>query len=120
MTKATSAAKLFDQSKQFCMDLGLLPDLDNASRLLKSGAASVRGNINYRSRKDIVDIAEKPYTNEFGKQEAFGSICDRDLEYAERFVEATMSRFQGGVRNMTEASMYIIRCQRAEINKLKD
>ena len=75
MTKATNAAKLYDQSKQFCMDLGLLPDFDSASRL---------------------------------------------LEYAEKFVEATMSRFQGGVKNMTEASMYIIRCQRAEINKLKD
>jgi hypothetical protein len=120
MTKSTNAAKLYNQSKQFCMNLGLLPDFDNASRLLKSGATSVKGNLNYHSRKDIVDIALKPYTNEFGEQEAFGSICSRDLEYAEKFVEKTMSRFQGGVKNMTEASMHIIRCQRAEINKLKD
>ena len=120
MPKATNAAKLYGQSKQFCMDLGLIPDFDSASRLLRSGVSSVRGNLNYRTRRDIVDIAKKPYTNEFGKQEAFGSICYRDLEYAEKFVEATMSRFQGGVKNMTEASMYIIRCQRAEINKLKD
>jgi len=120
MTKSTNAAKLYEQSKQFCMDLGLLPDLENASRLLKSGASSVRGNLNYRTRKDVTDIALKPYTNEFGDQEAFGSICERDLEYAEKFVAKTMRRFQGGVQNMTEASMHIIRCQREEIKKLKD
>lgn len=119
MTKSNNAAKLYDQSKQFCLELGLLPDISNASRILKSGASSVRGNINYNRRKDITSIADKPYTNEYGQQEAFGTICDRDLEYAEKFVEKTMSRFQGGVKNMTEASMYIIRCQRAEIKKLK-
>jgi hypothetical protein len=73
---------------------------------------------NYYNRRDITDIEQKPYTNEFGEQEAFGSICDRNLEYAEDFVNKNMKKFQGGVKNMTEASLYIIHMQRQQIQKL--
>lgn len=115
----TTVAKVWNAAKQQCLDLGLPANESNAKKLIKRGGSSVRNMRNYLSRCEIMDIEEKPYTNEFGKQEAFGSICDRNMEYAERFVEKNMNKFQGGVNNMTMAAMYIMRRQREQLNKRK-
>lgn len=114
----TTANRIAAEARQACFDLGLAPSLPSIKRILKTGKTSLRNMKNYYSRKDITDIAKKPYTNEFGQQEAFGSICERNLEYAEGFVQKNMAKFEGGVNNMTEASFYIMRIQREQINKL--
>ena len=113
----TNANHFFAEAKQTCLDLGFTPNLKSARRVLKSGKSSIKGSNNYFARREIFDISEKPYTNEFGDQEAFGSICERNLEYAESFVENNMKKFQGGVKNMTDATLYIMRRQRQELNR---
>lgn len=114
----TNANQFFAEAKQTCLDLGFVPTIKSARRVLKTGKSSLRSMKNYYDRKEITDISEKPYTNEFGEQEAFGSICERNLEYAEGFVNKNMKKFQGGVKNMTEASLHIIHMQRIQIQKL--
>jgi hypothetical protein len=113
----TNANQFFAEAKQTCLDLGFVPTIKSARRVLKTGKSSLRSMKNYYDRKEITDISEKPYTNEFGDQEAFGSICERNLEYAESFVENNMKKFQGGVKNMTDATLYIMRRQRQELNR---
>ena len=115
----TVTANVWNTAKQQCLDLGMAPNENNAKKLIKRGGSSVKNMRNYVARNDITDIEQKPYTNEFGEQEAFGSICERNMEYAERFVEKNMSKFQGGVNNMTIAAMYIMRRQRQQLNKRK-
>lgn len=114
----TSAAKVWNTAKQQCLDLELEPTVDNANKLIRRGGSSVKNMRNYNARSEITDISQKPYTNEFGDQEAFGSICDRNIEYAEQFVDKNYKKFQGGVSNMTNAAMYIVRCQRERLNML--
>ena len=116
----TYANALYTEAKQACLDLGLQPNLGSSRRLLRSGKAAVKGANNYYNRKNETDIAKKPYTNEFGEQEAFGSICERNLEYAENFVKKNAAKFEGGVANMTEASFYIMRMQREQIKALSE
>lgn len=115
----TNANRIANAAKQACLDLGLEPTFNSARRVLDRGKSSIRSLKNYYNRREITNIAEKPYTNEFGEQEAFGDICERNLEYATVFVEKNMNKFQGGVNNMTEASMYIMRKQREELKNLK-
>ena len=116
----TYASALYTEAKQICLELGLAPNLGSSRRILRSGKTAVKGATNYYNRKGETDISKKPYTNEFGEQEAFGAICDRNLEYAEDFVQKNMAKFEGGVKNMTEASFYIMRIQRAQIKALSD
>lgn len=116
----TYANALYTEAKQACLELGLAPNLGSSRRILRSGKSAVKGATNYYNRKNEKDIAKKPYTNEFGEQEAFGLICDRNLEYAEDFVQKNMAKFEGGVKNMTEASFYIMRIQRAQIKALSE
>lgn len=115
----TTVAKVWNTAKQECLDLGMTPTVDNAKSLIKRGGTSVRTMQNYVDRKDVTDIRQKPYTNEFGEQEAFGDICERNLEYAEQFVRKNMKKFQGGVKNMNVASLYIIQKQREQLDNLK-
>jgi len=115
----TVTANVWNTAKQQCLDLGMAPNENNAKKLIKRGGSSVRNFRNYLERNEITEIEHKPYTNEFGKQEAFGSICERNMEYAEHFVEKNMKKFQGGVNNMTIAAMYIMRKQREQLNKRK-
>ena len=114
----TVAAKVWNTAKQQCLDLGLEATVDNAKKLIRRGGSSVKNMQNYHARQDVTDIELKPYTNEFGEQEAFGAICDRNMEYAERFVEKNMAKFQGGVNNMTDATLYIMRRQREQLDTL--
>ena len=115
----TTVAKVWNAAKQQCLDLDLPPNEYNAKKLIKRGGSAIKNFRNYLDRKDVVNISEKPYTNEYGEQEAFGSICDRNLEYAELFVQKNMRKFQGGVDNMTHATLYIMRKQREQLDKLK-
>ena len=115
----TTVVKVWNAAKQQCLDLNLEPNEHNAKKLIKRGGSSVKNMRNYFARQDITNIEQKPYTNEFGEQEAFGSICDRDMEYAENFVNKNMAKFQGGVNNMTIAALYIMRKQREQLNKRK-
>ena len=115
----TSATKVWNTAKQQCLDLNLKPTVDNANKLIRRGGSSVKNMRNYNARSEITDISEKPYTNEFGDQEAFGSICDRNIGYAEQFVDKNMRKFQGGVSNMTIAALYIVRRQREQLDNLK-
>lgn len=114
----TYANTFYTEAKQACLELGLSPNLGSSRRLLRSGKTAVKSSNNYYNRKNETDIAKKPYTNEFGEQEAFGSICERNLEYAEDFVKKNSAKFEGGVANMTEASFYIMRMQREQIKAL--
>jgi hypothetical protein len=114
----TNANRIANAAKQACLELGLEPTFKSSRRVIESGKTSIRSMKNYYNRKEITSIEQKPYTNEFGQQEAFGSICARNLEYAEGFVQKNMAKFEGGVNNMTEASFYIMRIQREQINKL--
>lgn len=114
----TYANTFYAEAKQACLDLGMSPNLGSSRRILRSGKTSVKGMKNYFNRREVADIAQKPYTNEFGEQEAFGDICDRNLEYAEAYVEKNMAKFQGGVKNMTEASLFVMRKQREQIKQL--
>ena len=114
----TVTAKVWNAAKQQCLDLDLPANENNAKKIIKRGGSSIRNMRDYLSRREIVDIEDKPYTNEFGKQEAFGSICDRNMEYAELFVQKNMNKFQGGVNNMTIAAMYIMRKQREQLDTL--
>ena len=116
----TYSSTFYAEAKQACLDLGLQPNLGSTRRILKTGASTIKNMNNYFDRREITDIEKKPYTNEFGEQEPFGDICDRNLEYAERFVEKHMDRFQGGVKNMTEASLFVMRKQREQIKKLSE
>ena len=109
---------LYTEAKQACLELGLAPNLGSSRRILRSGKTAVKSSTNYYNRKNETDIAKKPYTNEFGEQEAFGSICERNLEYAEDFVKKNAAKFDGGRQNMTEASLYIMRKQREQIKAL--
>ena len=102
------ALELYTEAKESALSLGLDANISTARRFLKNGLSSVRGSMNYTARRNVVNIALKPYTNEFGEQEAFGSLCDRNLPYAEKFVLENLNRFEGGVNNMTEAMKYII------------
>jgi hypothetical protein len=113
------AKTLYKEAQQTCLDLGLSPTLGSARRVLKTGKTSIKSMSNYYVRREVLEIADKPYTNEYGQQEPFGDICERNLEYAEMFVERNMNKFQGGVRNMTEASRFVIQEQRKQIKKLK-
>lgn len=115
----TNAQQFFAEAKQTCLDLGFTPNIKSARRVLNSGKSSIKSGKNYFARREIADISQKPYTNEFGDQEAFGAICERNLEYAESFVENNMKKFQGGVKNMTDATLYIMRRQRQELNNRK-
>lgn len=115
----TNANRIANAAKQACLELGLEPTFKSSRRVIESGKTSIRSFKNYHNRREITNIAEKPYTNEFGEQEAFGDICERNLEYATVFVEKNMGKFQGGVNNMTEASMYIMKKQRQELKNLK-
>lgn len=115
----TNAQQFFAEAKQTCLDLGFTPTIKSARRVLNSGKSSIKSGKNYFARREITDISQKPYTNEFGDQEAFGAICERNLEYAESFVENNMKKFQGGVKNMTDATLYIMRRQRQELNNRK-
>lgn len=114
----TNAQKLYTEARQACLGLDLKPTLGSARRLIKSGSSSIRGMKNYYQRREVMNISHKPYTNEFGEQEEFGSICDRNLPYAEKFVQKNLSKFEGGVRNMTEASIFVMRKQREQLNEL--
>ena len=116
----TYAKTLYNEAKQACLELGLSPNLGSSRRLLRSGKTAVKGLKNYTLRKDEKDISKKPYTNEFGEQEPFGMICDRNLEYAEDFVQKNMAKFEGGVKNMTEASFLIMQKQRQKIKSLME
>jgi len=116
---ATNAQKLYTEARQTCMDIGIKPTFKSTRRLVKSGGTAIRSTKNYFDRRDVTNIENKPYTNEFGEQEAFGSICQRNLDYAEEFVTKNMRKGQGLVRNMTEASNLIIKYQRMEIDRLK-
>lgn len=115
----SNAQKLYTEARQTCMDLGMKPDLKSARRVVKTGGNAIKCTKNYQSRRDFTKIEDKPYTNEFGEQEAFGSICRRNLSYAEDFVAKNLKKFQGGVQNMTDASMLVLEYQRKEINRLK-
>jgi len=115
----STVAKVWNEAKQQCLDLGLEPSAKNATKLIKRGGSSVKNMRNYFFRREITKIELKPYTNEFGKQEPFGEICDRNMEYAEAFVNRNMNKFQGGVSNMTTAALYIMRKQREQINNMK-
>lgn len=117
MTNAYQKA-LYKEAQQACLDLGLTPDLKSSRRILQSGKSSIKGMENYQNRKTETDIAKKPYTNEYGEQEPFGDICNRNLPYAEDFVQKNMAKFEGGVRNMTEASLFVMRQQRVQIDRL--
>lgn len=114
----TYSNTFYTEAKQACLELGLSPNLGSTRRILRAGKSSIKNMNNYYDRREILEIEKKPYTNEFGDQEPFGSICDRNLEYAERFVEKHMDRFQGGVKNMTEASILVMRKQRQKIKEL--
>jgi len=116
MSKA--AKNVWMSAQQSCLDLGIMPTEDNAQTLIKRGATSVKSGQNYAARSGIQDVSQKPYTNEFGEQEILETICDRNMEYAERFVERNMAKFQGGVHNMTLASLYIMRRQRQKLDEL--
>lgn len=115
----TTANRIATEAKQACLDLGMEPSVYSARKILNRGKSAITGYKNYLNRREVYDISEKPYTNEFGEQEAFGAICDRNLEYAENFVNKNMKKFQGGVGNMTDASLYIMKKQREQLNKLK-
>jgi len=117
---ATNAQKLYNEARQTCMDIGIKPTFKSTRRLVKTGGCTIRGNKNYFNRREVMDIEKKPYTNEFGEQEAFGSICQRNLEYAEQFVSKNMKKGQGIVNNMTEASDLVMKYQRKEIDRLKN
>jgi len=114
----TTISAVWNTAKQQCLDLDMKPSVGNAKKLIKRGGRSVKDAKNYVARQAFVNIADKPYTNEFGEQEALGSICDRNMEYAERFVEKNMAKFQGGVNNMTDATLYIMRRQREQLDTL--
>lgn len=116
---ATNAQKLYTEARQTCMDLGMKPTFKSTRRLVKSGGSAIRGTKNYFNRREVMDIETKPYTNEFGEQEEFGSICRRNLEYAGQFVSKNMKKGQGIVTNMTEASDLVMKYQRKEIERLK-
>ena len=116
----STVAKVWNEAKQQCLDLGMEPSVKSATKLIKRGGSSVKNMRNYFSRREVTDIELKPYTNEFGKQEPFGEICDRNMEYAEAFVNKNMNKFQGGVSNMTSAALFIMRKQREQIDKMKD
>ncbi len=105
---------LYSEAKQACFDLGLEPNMESSRRILQSGKTSIKSMANYNNRKNETDIAKKLYTNEYGEQEAFGDICKRNLTYAESFVQKNMAKFEGGVRNMTEADDYVMRQQRVQ------
>lgn len=115
----TNANRIANEAKQACLDLGFEPNISSARKILKRGKSAIKGYKNYLMRREVYDIKEKPYTNEFGEQEAFGSICERNLEYAEGFVNKNMKKFQGGVSNMTDASLYIMKKQREQLDKFK-
>lgn len=114
----TTANRIAAEAKQACLDLGLSPELPSVRRVLKTGKSAIKSMSNYYNRRPITDIELKPYTNEFGEQEPFGEICDRNLEYAEVFVEKNMAKFEGGIRNMTKASTLVMRKQRQKIEEL--
>lgn len=114
----TTISSVWNTAKQQCLDLDMTPTVNNAKKLIKRGGRSVKDARNYIARQAFMNIADKPYTNEFGEQEALGSICDRNMEYAEQFVEKNMAKFQGGVNNMTEATLYIMRRQREQLDTL--
>ena len=116
----TYANTFYAEAKQACLDLGLSPNLGSSRRILRSGKTAVKSASNYYHRKDEADISKKPYTNEFGEQEAFGDICERNLEYAEDFVMKNLAKFEGGVKNMTEASFYVMKMQRQQIKALSE
>jgi hypothetical protein len=105
---------LYSEAKQACFDLGLEPNMQSSRRILQSGKTSIKSMANYNNRKNETDIAKKFYTNENGEQEAFGDICKRNLIYAESFVKKNMAKFEGGVRNMTDASLHVMRQQRVQ------
>jgi hypothetical protein len=115
----TNAQKLYTEAKQTCLNLGIEPTFKSTRRLVKTGGSAIKNAKNYFSRRDVTQIKDKPYTNEFGDQEPFGSICERNLSYAEDFVAKNMKKFQGGVQNMTDASMLVMQYQRKEIDRLK-
>lgn len=114
----TTISSVWNTAKQQCLDLDMTPTVNNAKKLIKRGGRSVKDARNYVARQAFMNIADKPYTNEFGEQESLGSICDRNMEYAEQFVEKNMAKFQGGVNNMTEATLYIMRRQREQLDTL--
>lgn len=114
----TTLSSVWNAAKQQCLDLDMTPTVNNAKKLIKRGGRSVKDARNYVARQAFNNIAEKPYTNEFGEQEPLGLICDRNMEYAEHFVEKNMAKFQGGVNNMTDATLYIMRRQREQLDTL--
>jgi len=119
MTMASNAQKLYTEARQTCMDIGIKPTFKSTRRLVKTGGVACKGMKNYYNRREVTNIEQKPYTNEFGEQEAFGSICQRNLDYAEEFVAKNVKKFQGGLNNMTEASNLVMKYQRMEIDRLK-
>jgi len=116
---SNNAQKLYTEARNTCMDLGMKPTFKSTRRLVKTGGVAIKSTKNYFNRREVMNIEEKPYTNEFGEQEAFGSICERNLQYAEEFVAKNLKKFQGGLVNMSEASDLVLKYQRMEIDRLK-
>lgn len=115
-----NAQKLYTEARQTCMDIGIKPTFKSTRRLVKTGGSTIRSTKNYFNRREVTSIEDKPYTNEFGEQEAFGGICQRNLTYAEQFVAKNLKKGQGLVTNMTEASALVMKYQRKEIDRLKN
>ena len=113
MTNITN--RVFKQFKTTATQLGLPLTDGTSSKLFNRARSSIVGGRNYTTRKVVTHVADKPYVNEFGEQEALSSIADRNFDYAWDSVQRNKDRFEGGVNNMTECQQYLTSILRNKI-----
>ena len=70
----TTISSVWNTAKQQCLDLDMKPSVGNAKKLIKRGGRSMKDAKNYVARQAFINIADKPYTNEFGEQDNGDSV----------------------------------------------